>query len=36
MDKGDLAFTLMEIAKTLMLDEFEIVHWAKHIERFEF
>ena len=27
---------IMQTVKTLMLDEFEIIHWAKYIERFEF
>jgi hypothetical protein len=27
---------LMETIKTLMLDEFEIVHWIKYLKRFDF
>jgi hypothetical protein len=26
----------MDIVRSLMMDEFEIYHWVKYIERFEF
>lgn len=36
MDAELVSMALIETAKGLMLDEFEILHWVKHIERFDF
>lgn len=36
MESKDIESILMDTCKTLMLDEFEILNWAKFIERFDF
>eukprot|EP00347_Sterkiella_histriomuscorum_P018706 403344488 len=35
-DKTEMLQIIGEISKTLMMDEFEIVHWIKFVDRFEF
>ncbi len=35
-EKSKLPDVLMETVKALMLDEYEILHWANHIDRFDF
>jgi hypothetical protein len=36
MDASQIEVVLIETAKTLMLDDFEIVNWVKFIDRFDF
>jgi hypothetical protein len=36
LEQSEIDVILIETSKTLMLDEYEIVHWVKHIDRFDF
>jgi hypothetical protein len=36
IDKNELNMTFLETSKNLIFDEYEIVHWIKHLKRFDF